>query len=604
MAIPGSRIRVVLLGSLLLAPPLAAQATERLSVSSSGAQGFGMSLSPSMSADGRFVAFQSSSANLVAADTNGKVDIFLRDRQGGTTRRMSLSSSDEQADQDCVDPSMSADGRFLAFSSAATNLVPGDTNAAVDIFVRDRLAGTTERVSVDSGGIEANGSSSAPSISADGRYVAFCSHASNLAGDANGSIQDVFVRDRQAGTTEMVCVAAGGVAADSLSDSPSISADGRFVAFESLATNLLAGADLNADWDVFVRDRQAGTTELASVDSGELPGNALSIGASISADGRWVAFESQADNLVVGDLNGITDLFVRDRLNGTTEIASLNSGQGQANHDSSAGSISADGRFLVFRSLAMNLVPGDTNVRYDFFVRDRQGLTTERVNLDPGGAQTNGDTLGSPISAAISADGRWAVFASAAVNLVPGDFNSTFDIFVRDRETTGFSSLCDPGSGGIVLACPCSNPPGGFTRGCNNSSSTGGAVLAASGVTHLSADSLVFTTSGEKPIALSIVLQGNVFLGGGVVYGQGVRCVGGSLKRLYARNAVGGSITVPDLGAGDLPVSAQSAAKGDPIQPGQPRWYTVYYRDPIVLGGCPSSSTFNATQTGQVSWSP
>ena len=138
-------------------------------------------------------------------------------------------------------------------------------------------------------------------------------------------------------------------------------------------------------------------------------------------------------------------------------------------------------------------------------------------------------------------------------------------------------------------------------RGCDNSSMTGGARLLASGVTHLSADTLVFTTSDEKPAALSIVLQGNGFVYG-AVYGQGIRCVGGSLKRLYVKTASGGSITAPETG--DVPVSAQSAAKGDTILAGQSRWYLVYYRDPIVPGGCEAASTFNSTQTGQVLWLP
>jgi len=153
-----------------------------------------------------------------------------------------------------------------------------------------------------------------------------------------------------------------------------------------------------------------------------------------------------------------------------------------------------------------------------------------------------------------------------------------------------------------VIACPCANPPGGAGRGCDNSSATGGAALSASGVAYLSSDSLVLTTSGERPTAFSIVLQGNTLLANGVVYGQGVRCVGGALKRLFSKNAVAGGITAPDFGAGDPSISARSAAKGDVIMAGQSRWYLVYYRDPVVLGGCPAGSTFNATQTGQVTW--
>ncbi len=163
--------------------------------------------------------------------------------------------------------------------------------------------------------------------------------------------------------------------------------------------------------------------------------------------------------------------------------------------------------------------------------------------------------------------------------------------------------MCDPGTG-VVVACPCSNPPAGPGQGCDNSAATGGAILSASGIAYLSIDSLVFTTSGEKPTATSVVLQGKALVSSGLVYGQGVRCVGGTLTRLFVKQAVAGSITAPDFGVGDPTVSARSATKGDVIQPGQSRYYLVYYRDPIVLGGCPASSTFNATQTGRVDWSP
>jgi hypothetical protein len=205
--------------------------------------------------------------------------------------------------------------------------------------------------------------------------------------------------------------------------------------------------------------------------------------------------------------------------------------------------------------------------------------------------------------ASISRDGGFVIFASHASNLVGGDTNGFEDVFVHDRNATRFTSLCDPGVGG-VSACPCSNPPASTGRGCDNSSATGGASIAAAGVAYLSTDSLVFTTAGERPTATSILLQGNALAGSGVVYGQGVRCTGGVLKRLFTKAASGGSITAPDFGAGDPTVSARSAAKGDLILAGQSRLYLVFYRDPIVLGGCPAASGFNTTQTGRISWMP
>ena len=172
---------------------------------------------------------------------------------------------------------------------------------------------------------------------------------------------------------------------------------------------------------------------------------------------------------------------------------------------------------------------------------------------------------------------------------------------IDEGNANGFTSLCDPGFGG-VQACPCGNPPSTLGRGCDNSSATGGAVLEAAGIAYLSLDSLVFTTSGEKPSALSIVMQASSLNPSGVAFGMGVRCAGGNLKRLFSKTAAGGSISAPNFAGGDLSVSARSAALGDVIQPGQSRWYLVYYRDPAVLGGCPASSTFNATQTGEVHW--
>jgi hypothetical protein len=164
-------------------------------------------------------------------------------------------------------------------------------------------------------------------------------------------------------------------------------------------------------------------------------------------------------------------------------------------------------------------------------------------------------------------------------------------------------SMCDPGVGS-VMTCPCGNPQSGLNRGCDNSSTTTGAALTAEGTASLAADTLVFTTGGEKPTALSVVLQGKAASATGFVYGQGVRCVNTSLKRLFSGHAVAGSVTIPNFGGGDPSVSAKSAAKGDTINAGEDRFYLVYYRDPSVLGGCPIASGFNTTQTGQVTWAP
>ena len=531
---------------------------------------------------------------------------------GGTgwaqvTQRVSLDSAGAQGNDhsfmaQAIASGVSADGRYVVFWSVATNLVPGDTNGAWDIFITDRQNGTTERMSVDSNGIQGNHNSLNPSISADGRYVAFESHASNLVPDDTNSDWDVFVHDTITGQTTRISVDSNGNQANGDSYAPSLSSDGRYVTFFSSAPDLVAG-DTNGALDVFVRDRQNGTTERVSVDSSGAQGDGDSNYASISGDGRYVAFESWATNLVPADTDGTLDVFVRDRQNGTTERVSVDSSGAQGDGGSNRTSISGDGRYVAFESSATNLVPADTNGALDVFVRDRQNATTERMSVDSGGTQGNG---GESDSASISTDGRFVAFHSFAHNLVPGDTNTFFDVFVHDRNATSFSSLCDPGVDGVIV-CPCANPPSGSGRGCDNSAATGGAMLAASGVAYLSMDSLVFTTSGETPAATSFVLQGASLTASGLVYGQGVRCVGGTLKKLFSRTASGGSITAPDFGAGDATVSGRSAASGDVILPGQSRWYLVFYRDPA---GCPRKQYlgtavrgFNATQTGQVTWS-
>jgi Tol biopolymer transport system component len=580
-----------------------AQVTQRASVDSAGTQGdadsgtFGVAIS----ADGRFVAFASAASNLVPGDTNGVSDVFVRDRITGTTERVSVSSTGVQGNGLSDNPAVSSDGRFIAFTSLATNLVPGDTNGYPDIFVRDRLNGTTERVNVDSAGAQAIFGSDFPAISSDGRYVAFWSYARNLVPSDTNGFGDVFVHDRLSGATERVSVDSSGAQGngDSGFNGLSISGDGRYVAFTSDATNLVAG-DTNGCSDVFVHDRQTAATVRVSVDSGGLQANAASYSACISADGSTVAFSSYATNLVAGDTNAQFDVFVHERLSGVTERASVDSNGAQANGGSDAPSISSDGRYVAFVSFATNLVAGDTNGCNDIFMRDREGGTTARVSVDTTGVQGN---AASGYHVAVSADARFSAFESAASNLAPGDTNGHVDVFIHDSASSGFTSLCDPGVGGVI-GCPCQNPPSGPTRGCDNSSGTGGASLAASGFAYLSADSLVFISAGEKPIATSVVLQGNALASMGLVFGQGVRCAGGGLERLYTKTASNGSITAPNIGAGDVSVSVRSAALGDVIQPGQARWYLVYYRDPLVLGGCPTASTFNATQTGQVAWSP
>ncbi len=437
-------------------------ATQRVSLDSFEAQANGDSGVAAISADGRFVVFNSSASNLVPGDTNGVFDIFFRDRPAGITERVSVPNDADQGTLgtqatggNSLSPAVSADGRFVAFLSAAANLVVGDSNGLSDAFVRDRQLGTTERVSVpnnaDQGalGTQANGDSFGLAISGDARFVAFESNASNLVlGDTNG-LRDVFLRDRQTGSTTRVNVpndadqgALGTEATGDDSFDPAISPDGRFVAIHSAATNLVL-ADTNGFSDIFVRDRQTGATERVSVDSAEAQASDdSSHSPAISADGRFVAFVSGASNLVPIDTNGVWDVFVRDRFFGTTERVSEDSGGAQATGDFSFDpAISADGRFVPFASGATNLVAGDTNGIRDVFMRDRSLGTTERVSVDSAGGQANS------VSArpAISADGRFVAFESFAANLVADDSNFLWDIFVRfaDADADGVQDAAD-----------------------------------------------------------------------------------------------------------------------------------------------------------------
>ncbi len=306
-------VAMALLGVVATTSGAAEGDTTFVSVDSSGNQANSHSYgTPSISSDGRFVAFGSSASNLVANDTNNRRDVFVRDRQAGTTERVSVDSLGMQANERSFDPSISADGRFVAFFSPASNLVPNDTNGWYDVFVHDQQTGTTELVSVDSSGNQGNSLSQFPSISADGRFVAFHAYASNLVPNDTNRKLDVFVHDRQTGTTERVSVNSSGNQAYGFSHTASISADGRFVAFESRASGLVEN-DTKGNYDVFVHERQTGTTQRVSVDSLGNQGNWDSYNPSISADGRFVAFRSYAFDLITNDTNGTLDVFVHER---------------------------------------------------------------------------------------------------------------------------------------------------------------------------------------------------------------------------------------------------------------------------------------------------
>jgi Tol biopolymer transport system component len=428
-----TRLAGLLLGlaTVLAATSWAASkpATERVSVSSSGGQASGLSLEPALSGNGRFVAFQSLASDLVPGDTNGMVDFFVFDRRSRRLERVSVSSSGTEATGGTLavePPWLSGSGRIVAFASDAPGLVAGDTNGVWDVFIRDRSRGRTIRASVRSSGAQANGRSQNLRVSENGRFVVFESEASNLVrGDTNRA-SDVFAHDLRGGETTRVSVSSRDRQGNGPSSDPAISADGRFVSFSSEASNLVPG-DTNRASDVFVHDRRTHRTIRASLNSLERQGNSDSMASHLAPAGMLVAFTSRASNLARGDSNRASDIFVRDTAAGRTERISVSSTGGQANADSNYAAGFAGRRYIAFRSSASNLARGDTNKVQDVFVHDRMTRVTRRVSVGPAGTQANAGSS----SARLSADGRFVAFASFASNLVRGDTNATSDIFVR-----------------------------------------------------------------------------------------------------------------------------------------------------------------------------
>ncbi len=423
-------ISTLLIGLLISYTPVVADPGDmiRVSVSSGGTQGNWASDGiPAISSDGRFVAFRSYATNLVPGDTNNRFDIFVHDVETGETTRVSVASGGIQANEDSYSPAISGDGRLVVFYSWASNLVSGDTNDNLDVFVHDMETGETTRVSVSSDGSQSNHASSAPSISADGRFVAFQSSATNLVvGDTNG-YTDVFVRDLETGETRRISVASDGSQAnsDAYIYNP-LSEDGRYIVFQSAATNLVAG-DTNGFTDVFVYDWETGETSLVSVSSDGTQGNQNASLPSISGNGRYVAFLSWANNLVDGDANENGDIFVHDLHTGETTLASVATDGTQGNNYSDQPALSYDGRIVTFQSKASNLVAEPVGY-IDVYAHDMATGQTRLVSKTIGN-HTGFENSNLP---AISGNGRFIAFHAITDNLVEGDTNGADDIFLYE----------------------------------------------------------------------------------------------------------------------------------------------------------------------------
>jgi len=401
----------------------------------------------------------------------------------GALSRVSVSSSGSQADyttaptSKCSVPhggnpppcsaSISPNGRYVVFSSAATNLVPDDRNLVPDVFVRDRTTGKTEIESVDGAGRMSigvptidnsqlsTGGSFEPDITPDGRWVTFTSNAINLVARDLNLTYDIFVRDRKTKQIQRISVGVNGTEANGPSTNPVISADGRYVAFESDATNLVAG-DTNGYTDVFLRDLRLNKTTRISVSGQGAQADNVSYVPSISANGRYVSFTTEATNVVSGAIG--QSVVIRDVKAGRNELASVASYETAARADyvNSTGamtgphSLSADGRYVTFRAAQSTLVPNDTGFRgstWDIFVHDRVARTTERVSVGSSGAELS--TGGLPLAAsesnypAISPDGRFVAFYTNVSGPTP-TYGSAY-IVLHDRQThaTETVSLAD-----------------------------------------------------------------------------------------------------------------------------------------------------------------
>jgi hypothetical protein len=390
-----------------------------------------------ISSDNQYVAFGSSATNLVSDDTNNATDVFVHNLQTGNTELVSRNSDGTLGNGLSSGPKLSADGRFIVFSSLATNLVTGDTNGTWDVFIHDRQTGVTELISKSSDGIQGNSGSSFATVSADGRFVVFDSSADNLVPDDPNSTHDLFLHDRMSSTT--IRLSANSIGNPTLGAVyPAISGSGNYIVFRSEVNDLVPG-DTNGTGDIFVYELQTGTIELVSKHTNGTIGNGFSDRPAISYDGRYVVFLSDATNLVDDDTNGYRDVFWHDRQTGRTVRVSVSSSGVQGNNSAvdSFVSVSANGQYIAFTSLANNLVPGDVNEVPDVFVHNLAIQTTELVSKHSDG------TLGNAYSSWVnlSDDGRYAAFVSPSDNLVDNDTNNSVDVFIHEREVSSQAHL-------------------------------------------------------------------------------------------------------------------------------------------------------------------
>lgn len=516
-----------------------------------------------VSEDGRFVVFVSRASNLAPGDTNGREDAFLRDTHTGTTVRASVGDSGQEGNGDVIHCDVSDDGRYVAFSSTASNLVPGDTNGFADVFLRDMLLGTTALVTrTPQGGVAPGGPAAYPTISSDGSRVAFESPGRGLVPvDTNLNV-DVFVYERATGAVTLVSQTPGGQPGDRSSGRPHISPDGGWVAFQSDAGNL-GPADPNGFSDVYVRELATGTTLRLEGPSGSL--NSPASAPRISQGGAHVAFKTGATNVLAGgNVNGIH--IVRwERATGVMAIASVDASGAPVFGTSDDPEISYDGQWVAFRSFLSGLVPGDTNGQEDVFVRRMDQGWTERVSVAGGLGQLSSASR----TPSLSGSGRFTAFTSNASGVVAGDNNQATDVFLRDR---GHDAA-------FAGAEYCASVP----------NSTGVAARTfALGNPRLSARDVTLASTGVPPGQFGFYFMSET-VGLVPAFGSslGTLCVGGTIYRLDAH-----IVSSTAQGRTGLAVPFQHLPTGASFAAGA-RWnFQLWFRD--VVGGLPTSNTSSA----------
>jgi hypothetical protein len=398
-----------------------------------------------VSADGRYVVYYSLASDLVAGDINNKYDIFVYDTVAQTTTLISNDASGGPANGHSYDPSISGDGRYVVYHSTATDLVT-DGNSSYNIYLYDTVSQTTKLISRDSSGNPSNGTNYPPSISADGRYVVYDSTDSNLVtGDTNNA-RDIFLYDTVSETTTLISNDASGGPSNGYSFSPSVSADGHYVVYYSSASDLVTDIT-NSVYNIYLYDTVSQTTTLISWDSSGNPSNGHSYRPSISADGRYVVFRSLASNLVEGDANGsVADIFVHDTLTGTTELVTLDTLGGGASSASDDPSISGDGKTILFQSYASDLVTNDTNGLWDVFLADNPllGDTIATANTDALSGNADDNSVFFSAATLTNGDSYDGLGGTDTVMLAGGgifDFTNTTFTSIEDIQTDGSNTI-------------------------------------------------------------------------------------------------------------------------------------------------------------------